>query len=94
MSIFNTNKAGFVVCKAFNSRTLDIDNTITNQRTALSSFSIGRERSDHDNAVELTEDEEGHWHSIQPLGMHSEDFPRYENALYIFGLQSVNQLVV
>jgi hypothetical protein len=49
-------------------------------------FSIGHVSSNEDSAVKLSEDEEDDWHSLQHLGMQSEDCPTCENALEVCGV--------
>jgi hypothetical protein len=43
--------------------------------------------------VKLTEDEEGDWHSLQPLGVQSEDYATCDSALEVYGVQSINQVL-
>jgi hypothetical protein len=46
-----------------------------------------------DSAVELSEDEEDDWHSLQPLEVQSEDYPTYGSVLKACGVQSVDQVL-
>jgi hypothetical protein len=48
--------------------------------------------SNDDSAVKLTEDEKDDWHSSQPLGVQSEDYPTCDSALKVCGIQDVNQV--
>jgi hypothetical protein len=49
--------------------------------------------SNDDSAVKLTEAEEEDWHSLQPLGMRSEDYPTCDSALEVYRVQRVNQVL-
>jgi hypothetical protein len=49
--------------------------------------------SSSDSAVKLCEDEEDDWHSLQPLGVQSEDYPTCANDLRVCGVQSVDQVL-
>jgi hypothetical protein len=49
--------------------------------------------SNNDNAVKLSEDEEEDWHSLQPLGVQSEDCPTCDSAVDVCGIQNVDQVL-
>jgi hypothetical protein len=44
-------------------------------------FSIDHVSSNDDSAVKLNEDEEDEWHSLQPLGVQSEDDTQHVTVL-------------
>jgi hypothetical protein len=56
-------------------------------------FSNDHASSNSDSAVKLSADEEGDWHSLQPLGVQSEDHPTCDSALEVCGVKSVNQVL-
>jgi hypothetical protein len=49
--------------------------------------------SNDDSALKLTEDEKDDWHSLQPLGVQSEDYPTCDSALKICEIRNVNQVL-
>jgi RNA-binding protein YlmH len=53
----------------------------------------GFSSSNDDSAVALSEDEEDDWHSLQPLGVQSEDYPTCDSALEVYRVQSVDQVL-
>jgi hypothetical protein len=46
-------------------------------------FSNDHVSNNYDSAVKLCEDEEDAWHSLQPLGVQSEDYPTCYSALEV-----------
>jgi hypothetical protein len=57
------------------------------------SVRCGFSSSNDDSAVKLTEDGKGGWHSLQPLGVQSEDYPTYDGALEVSGVWSVDRVL-
>jgi hypothetical protein len=49
--------------------------------------------SNHDSPVKLTEDDGDDWHSLQPLGVQSEDYRTCDSALEVCGVQRVHQVL-
>jgi hypothetical protein len=43
--------------------------------------------------MKLYANEEDDWHSLQPLGVQSEDYPTCDNALKVCGVWSVDQVL-
>jgi hypothetical protein len=56
-------------------------------------FSTDHASSNDDSAVKLSEDEEVDWHSLQPLGVQSEDYTTCDSALEFCGVQNVDQVL-
>jgi hypothetical protein len=56
-------------------------------------FSSEHVSSNDDSAVKLNEDEEDDWHSLQPLGVQSEDYPTCDSALEICQVWGVDQVL-
>jgi hypothetical protein len=88
------NEAGCVVCNALNSRTLGFGNTTTIKNCFLKcGFSTDHVSHSDDSAVKLNEDEEDDWHSLQALGVQSEDYPTRDSALEVCGVLSVDKVL-
>jgi hypothetical protein len=51
-----------------------------------SGFSLDHVSSNDDSAVKLTENEEDDWHSLQSLGVQSQDYPTCDSALEVSGV--------
>jgi hypothetical protein len=56
-------------------------------------FSIDHVSSNDGSAVKLSEDEEDNWHSLQPVGLQSEDYPTCDRTLEACRLLSINQVI-
>jgi hypothetical protein len=83
-----TNEAGYVVCSALNSRTLEITpNTIKNCFVKCD-FSADHISSNDDSAVKLNADEE------DDLGVQSEDYTTCDSALEVCGVRVLTRCYI
>jgi hypothetical protein len=56
-------------------------------------FSLDHVSRNDDSAVKLSEDEEGDWHNLQPLGVQFEDYTTCNSSLKVCAIQSVDQVL-